>query len=295
MKKLLLTLICLTMIIFCVGCSDQGNHNAQTTDPNLQFPEGTVYVTTADELIDAFKNLKTGDHILLGADIDMTGKDFAPIKFRPFTFDGNGHVISNYHKEGSSALLVEDVGNAKYTISNLTFKNCSVSNLGDHAALFVGRAREADSVTLINCHAVDCTVKGMKYASIFISYTASIDVGTGELIPMTIKDCSVDDCTVEGGGSTGFAIGHSGGNDLTQNIIENLTVKNSTVIGPDATHEGIVVGTAGRGETIISGVKVENVTTTHNESEGVRSYYGRHLSNMEKGLVIDGTKIEKTQ
>ncbi len=293
MKKLFLLFLTLCAALFCTACSDGESTDHSTTEP--QFPEGTVYVTTADELVEAFKDLKSNDHILLGADIDMTGKSFSAIKYRPFTMDGNGHTISNYHKEGASALLVEDVGDAKYTISNLTFKNCSVSNLGDHAALFVGRAREANSVTLINCHAVDCSVKGMKYASIFISYTASIDSGIGEFVPMTIKDCSVDNCTVEGGGSTGFAIGHSGGNDLTQNIIENLTVKNSTVIGPDATHEGIVVGTAGSGETIISGVTVENVTTTHNKAEGVRSYYGRHLSNMENGLVIDGTKMEKTQ
>ena len=287
MKKLFFSLIMAAVICNFIGCGDS-NSPRETVEETL--PEGTVTVATADELINAFSDLKTDDCIMLEADIDMEGKSLSVVNMRSFTLDGNGHTISNYKVTDASGLFVDYCGDRAYTIRNLTLSNCSVTSDDDHAALFVGGARDSDSVKIENCHAANCQVTGAKYASIFVSYTAGMDKGNGQIIPMQIIDCSVKDCQVTGGGSTGIAIGHSGGNQITENTIRNLTIKNCTVTGPAPLYEGTVIGTAGSGTTIIENVFVENITLTCNEGQGARSYYGRNLSE----LIIDNEIQEKT-
>lgn len=259
--------------------------------PELTAPEGVVAVSTVDELMQAFSRLNTKDVIYLMNDMDMTGKTLSVVNVRSFTLDGNGHKISNYHIEDQSGLIVDNGGDRSYTIKNLTLENCSVNSNDDHAALFVGGARDTDTVTISNCHAINCSVTGPKYASIFVSYTAGTNKGNGQMVTMTVEDCSAVGCTVTGGGSTGIAIGHSGGNHLTENIIKNLNIENCTINGPGELYEGIVIGTAGTGITEISGVTVSNVTTAYNQNEGVRRYYGRNLTT----LIIERQEQEKTQ
>lgn len=287
MKKLFISLLMCSLIFCFIGCDASDAQQATIIET---LPEGTVAVATAEELINAFSDLKTDDCILLKSDIDMEGKSLSVVNMRSFTLDGNGHTISNYKVTDASGLFVDYCGDRAYTIRNLTLKNCSVISEDDHAALFVGGARDSDSVLIENCHAVNCRVSGKKYASIFISYTAGMDKGNEQTIPMQIIDCSVINCEVTGGGSTGIAIGHSGGNQITENTIRNLSIKNCTVTGPASLYEGAVIGTSGSGVTIIENVIIENTTLSYNESEGVRSYFGRNLSE----LIIDGVIQDKT-
>ena len=289
MKKLQYLLFAFLLTFCFTACGENAPELDET--PVTTVPEGASSVSTVEELQYAFSRLKTDDVIWLTADLDMTGQELAVVNVRSFTFEGNGHTIRNYSVKGKSGLFVDNGGDRSYTFRNLTLENCSVESDDEFAALFVGAARDTDAVTISNCHAVNCTVTGEKYASVFVSYTAAVDKGTNQMIPMTIEDCSATGCTVTGGGSTGIAIGHSGGNNLTENIIKNLTIQDCTVNGPGAFYEGIVIGTAGTGTTEITGITASNVTTANNQNEGLRRYYGRNLTT----LVIEGQEQELTQ
>lgn len=287
MKKLF-SIVCLAAIVFCLaGCVKNESMKTVTEET---FPEGAVVVSTADELISAFANLMTDDQIILETDIDMSGKSLSVVNTRSFSLDGNGHTISNYHVNDASGLFVDYCGDRKYTIRNLTIENCSVNSIDDHAALFIGGARDTDAVTIENCHAVNCQVTGAKYAAVFISYTAGVNKGNGQSVPMQIIDCSATGCEITGGGSTGIAIGHSGGNEITENLIYNLSVNNCIITGPSALYEGVVIGTAGSGSTKIENVAIHDTVLACNTGEDKRSYYGRNLSE----LIIDGVLQEKT-
>lgn len=289
MKKVLCLLTVCLMMFLLMACGNNVPENTEPQEPTA--PEGVVAVSTVEELMQAFSRLNTNDIIYLMSDMDMTGKTLSVVSVRSFTLDGNGHTISNYHIEDKSGLIVDNGGDRTYTIKNLTLENCSVTSNDDHAALFVGGARDTDTVTISNCHAINCTVTGPKYASIFVSYTAGTNKGNEQMVTMTVEDCSAVGCSVTGGGSTGIAIGHSGGNHLTENIIKNLKIENCSITGPGALYEGIVIGTAGTGITEISDITVSDVTTAHNQSEGLRRYYGRNLTT----LIIEGQEQELTQ
>ena len=277
------------MMFSMVACDDAAPETTEATEATA--PDGVIAVSTVEELMQTFSRLNTNDVIYLMNDMDMTGKTLSVANVRSFSLNGNGHTISNYHIADQSGLIVDNGGDRTYTIENLILENCSVTSNDDHAALFVGGARDTDTVTIRNCHAINCTVTGPKYASVFVSYTAGTNKGNEQMITMTVEDCSAVGCTVTGGGSTGIAIGHSGGNHLTENIIKNLKIENCIINGPGELYEGIVIGTAGTGITEISGITVSNVTTAHNQSEGLRRYYGRNLTT----LIIEGQEQELTQ
>lgn len=284
MKYRIFRILLIILSVILIGCAAEGDNQITV------YNDTAVHVSNADDLIAAFADLRSDDVICLEADIDMAGKTLSVVNYRSFTLDGNGHTIRNYHAEGVSALFVDYCADRSYTIRNLTVENCSVISNDEHAALFVGGARDTDAVTITNCHAIDCSVSGDKYAAVFIAYTAGLDKGDGSMIPMQILDCSANNCNISGGGSTGIAIGHSGGNDLTQNRIERLRIADCTVEGPDQLHEGVVIGTAGAGLTELLDITVENTVLSYNFGDTIRSYYGRNL----KGLYIDEVQVELT-
>lgn len=286
MKRTVALAACLLLSALLVACAQP----AEPTEPVSTAPEGAVAVSTVEQLQQAFSRLNTDDLIWLENDIDMAGQTLAVVNSRSFTLDGNGHTISNYHITGKSALFVDNGADQRYTIQNLTLKDCSVVSDDDYAALFVGAARDTDTVSVLNCHAINCAVTGDKYAALFIAYTAGTNKGNGQRIEMTVSGCSAQDCAITGGGSTGLAIAHSGGNELTRNVICDLILTNCAVNGPGEQYEGVIIGTAGVGITEISGITAENVTTACNRAEGARRYYGRNLTT----LLIDGQKQEKT-
>ena len=295
MKKL--TALILILMLCFAGCGTQGGGGQEqsTTEPTgPSVPDGVVYVTNAEELIAAFSDLRTDDVIMLGADINMTGKTLAVVVTRGFTLDGNGYTIRNYHVEDESALFVDNAGDRTYVFKNLTLENCSVVSDDDFAALFVGEVRSGNSITVTNCKAVGCTVTGQKYASVFISYTAGGNADTGEMAQMTIENCYAENCNVTGGGSTGIAIGHACGSPTTKSVISDLTIKNCSVTGEDANHEGIIVGTAHIGITQITNVTVESVTLVYNTASGLRQYYGRNIPGDTGSLTIDGAEQDPT-
>ena len=242
-------------------------------------------VATADDLVAAFANLKSGDMLYITADLDMTGKTITAVSGnKGFTMLGNGYTISNLNST-SQALFVSNSGSASYTFADIVLKSCTVNSTSAYGALFVGDGDTSDAITITNCEVIDCTVKSAKYAAAFVGYTAGYNVQNNGPVysDVTIADCSVTGGSITGGGSTGVAVGHSGGNPDTATIVKNLTVNNVAVNGEDAEHTGIAVGTANVGKTIIENVTYTNVTGNYNTDHVL---YGRAVLGTTGSLEV---------
>ncbi len=91
-----------------------------------------IFINTRADLLAALQHFNLSGHYILGANIDATGLNVAPIgsSSNPFTgtFDGNGHTINGLHIAGNGIYvgLFAEVG-ASGTIENLGLTNLSVS------------------------------------------------------------------------------------------------------------------------------------------------------------------------
>lgn len=267
---------------------------ANTTIGNNTIENVTVKsvtgVKTADDLVNAFANLKAGETIYIVNDIDMTGKTVTPVTGnKSFTMLGNGHTIKNLNST-ERALFVAHSGSAAYTFEDVVLENCSVDSATNYAALFVGDGDTSDAITIKNCVVKNCTVKSAKYAAAFIGYTAGYNVQNNGPVysDVLIENCSVIGGSITGGGSVGAAIGHAGGNVDTTSTITGLKVDGVAINGEDAEHTGIVVGTAHIGKTIINATTYANVTGNYNTSTVL---YGRFVPGTTGSLTIDGIAI----
>ena len=217
----------------------------------------------------------------------MSGKTVAPVTGnKGFTMLGNGHTIKNLNST-QQALFVAHSGSAAYTFEGVVLENCSVNSTTNYGALFVGNGDTSDAITIKNCVVKNCTVKSAKYAAAYVGYTAGWNkVNDGPVYSdILIENCSVIGGSITGDGSVGAAIAHSGGNDDTTNTITGLKVDGVAINGEDAAHTGIVIGTAGVGDTIINGTVYTNVTGNYNTATIL---YGRFVPYSTGTLVIDG-------
>jgi len=246
-----------------------------------------TFISSADELVNAFANLKAGDTLYLTSDIDMTGKTVAPVTGnKGFTMLGNGHTISNLNGN-SAALFVAHSGSSSYTFDSVVLENCAVDSATNYGALFVGDGDTSDAITIKNCVVKNCTVKSAKYAAAFVGYTAGYNVVNNGPVysDVLIENCSVIGGSITGGGSTGAAIGHAGGNVDTTSTVTGLKVDGVAINGEDADHTGIVVGTANVGDTVINGTVYTGVTGNYNTATVL---YGRFVPGTTGTLTIDG-------
>lgn len=284
-------LTCSTVSITVYATQDtvESDMTNNSYDANAQYMDNVVLVNTPDELVNAFNNLERGAVISLGANLDMTGKNLKAVNGNVgFTLNGNGHTISNLSST-ASGLFVDDSWSDSYTFKDLTLSNCSVDSADNYAALFVGDGDTSGNIAIDNCAVNSCTVKGAKYAAMFVAYGSGYGVDVYAIHKIT--DCTVTGGSVTGGGSTGIAVGHAGGNKATDTHITNLSVTNVTVKGEDAVHEGLVVGTAGVGRCWIDNVTSSSVTMTNNQNTGNQQLYGRFAPSGVGKLYINKTEI----
>ena len=256
------------------------------TIENVTITEVTG-VKTADDLVNAFANLKAGETIYIVNDIDMTGKTIAPVTGnKGFTMIGNGRTIKNLNST-EKALFVDHSGSSSYTFDGVVLENCTVDTTLGYGALFVGDGDTSDAITIKNCVVKNCTVKSAKYAAAFVGYTAGWNViNDGPVYSdVLISGCEVIGGSITGGGSAGVAVGHAGGNVDTTTTIENLEVDGVVINGEDAAHTGIAVGTANIGKTVINNVTYNNVTGNYNTTTVI---YGRFVPGSTGTLTIDG-------
>ena len=94
----------------------------------------TKVLTTADDVLDAFRNDVTGGYYLLGGDVDMSVKGNIASKDKTTefngTFDGDGYKIKNMLiTDNVSSALVYTLG-AKGVVKNVSFDGLKLGGLG---------------------------------------------------------------------------------------------------------------------------------------------------------------------
>ena len=191
----------------------------------LGYKEKTYAVSTAEGLVTlAAKGLKSGEKVILTADIDLAGVEFNGLDtFHPENnnvFDGQGHKVSNWTNY-SGASDMGFIRNWVGTIKNLTIEKASLKTSGRSA--IVG-AKVYGNIE--NCHVVDCTLEDSYWACGLIAglYNAG-----------NISNCSATNSTVKSNGGTGAIVGvvneTAGTRSFTNCVVTGCTVNNTGAYG----------------------------------------------------------------
>lgn len=152
---------------------------------------------------------KTGqlnDAFILDADIDASGITWAA-KFRAgthlYSFDGNGHTISNLNIKDGLFSGAASGKSAPTQIKNVTFKNCNVTGdwaVGTVFAYFYGCAE------LTNVHLENCTVNGDCQVGGFVG---ALGEGNGSDYGVKFTNCTVKNTSITAKGHTTLKAGAS--------------------------------------------------------------------------------------
>ena len=179
------------------------------------------YSVATAEGLEALANttIKGGEKIVLTADIDLEGVDFAGFNaFNPEngnTFDGQGHTIRNFKKANAG----DDFGfirNWVGTIKNVTIEGAEINGGGRIAVL---AAKPYGNIE--NCHIKNCTITS--------SYWACGGLA-GLYNSGSVSNCSAENVTVSCAGGTGILIGvvneTSGSRNFTNCHVINCEITN---------------------------------------------------------------------
>lgn len=179
---------------------EPGTEDAPAADPET----GVYHISTAAEFITYINtvggssaNTYTSVEVVLDNDIDLGGYTFERVGESYIfegKFDGRNHTVSNYNIKrtdsnyytGLFGYMGNGGSNPNPYIKHLTVKNARVSapNAGDTGALLAA----ISNGTVENCHAVNCTVSGLKKVGALVGYAE----GSNSLI----TGCSATDCNV---------------------------------------------------------------------------------------------------
>jgi hypothetical protein len=160
----------------------------------------------------------------LAADIDLTGETWTPISRMWFTFNGNGHTISNLTTESTRKAGLFGYAGA-VTVNDLTLENVTVT--GSQAGVFAGAGEDFT--------ANNCFLKGTNTVNFTPTEETWNGIGaiTGVLLNGTVNVTIDEDATVTlNRGDMTTAEGCVYVDDLTGHITTNKgTVKvNGTVV-----------------------------------------------------------------
>lgn len=253
-----------------VFLEDGGELTNIPTDPQIIVQ---AMITTVDQLL-AFAadvnngNTYAGRTVVLGADIDLAGKNWKPIgglfsypgvTFAG-TFDGNNHTISNLKTSDftTNHATAGFFGSITGTVKNLTLTNVNITS-SHYAGGIVGYS-SANGAVIENCHVNGGTITSTpEYTGTTDDSTNGYDNGdkVGGIIGyMVVSDkvenCSVSNVTIKAYRDLGGIVGYAQNGGLTNNTVESVSlIQNITngykttvpttigaIIGRDNANEG---------------------------------------------------------
>lgn len=314
-------LLVLTMIFFVIPQTAFAENVSSTTDSTTNVWDGTTADTnwytshesnTTYTLSNAAQlaglaqlvnggNTFNGKTIILGADIDLGGKEWTPIgtKDKPFsgTFKGSERTISNLKIDNQNLTYAGLFGilNAPGVIKDVTIHNASI-NANASAGALIGSSHTG---SLEDCHVTGA-----------INISAYYKVGglSGEGYA-TITDCTVDGetgSTVTGtytekednleGDNVGGLIGYLG--EGKRDAIVNCSVKNLTVSGTRKV-AGIVgsiftnndVKNCSVTNVIVQSTATEDYITNNKSSIGIGGIVGVYTAYGSGDGSLSGCKV----
>lgn len=264
---------------------------------------GVKYYTigSADELVLAQKNLDKFNSlavtIYLTDDIDLSGRsDFDGFRDNVyFSFDGQGHTISNWSHNnavgffsGSSGTnATTSKGYRGYYIKNVTFDNLNLKD-GYGRSIVVGMAAGENDFLMENVHvknSITTSTGGGNLAGILYTHS-NHDVQK----TVTIRNCSAEDCTITtavGDFTNSGVIGGRLGNGITWDI-SDIYIRNfnnqSNSKTDTSNGNGFLIGTIEGTTVTLNNIGIFDCKHTHRTDDSVQPM-GYELI----GRLISGT------
>ncbi len=256
--------------------------------------QGAVATVMTAEALTAALTTFTQNHadnnvVELSCDIVLEeGANWTPIFYSAYqagavTIDGKGFSISGLN---ASLLAGSTQGdNTVITIKNLTIKDSKMLNMPTGVTtagngVFVGAVDATASLTLDNCHAVNCEVVSTNYAGL-VGYSSA---GT-----ISFTNCSATNCQFTGEGIGGI-LGHGSGT-----TIENCEVNNCKFFNVEGRWDktGYIIGTYNARECVHTNNKgAGNYAYPSSEAKNgvaLDRAIGRFVPDGGNTLNIDGT------
>lgn len=207
-----------------------------TVDGKLEYEKGSlVGISTLDQL-KAFATAVNGGNkysgltVTLYADIDLNNIAWTPIRsnaggdVKGFTFNGNGHTVSNLNIE-TDEKAVGFFGNATSAkISNLTIDGATVTGI-NHVAVLVGNGL---CTQIENCTVKNATVESKVKNNDDGDKAAAICGYLSAEPSASIKNCYVENVTVKAYRDLAAIAGYANGNAAP--IVSGNTAKDVKVI-----------------------------------------------------------------
>ena len=260
-------------------------------DKDALYDDEIVTVSNADEFIAAFANLEQDQIITLTGDIDMTGKNWTPIRNMGFTLNGNGKTV-----KGLNGPLVATTAAQDYTIKNITFDGLTIDNLNNdlqttslRCAALIAYADTCAYIMMDNVTIKNADIRSADYAAGFAAYTSGYGVDNNGPVNAShnFNNCKLVDSTIQGNGSTGGLIGHAGSNNATTTRIKDFTLEGTNTIkcmGDDgntftAKKTGNIIGTANIGTVYIEGTSITADDIGRFKPQGIGKLY---INNVEQ-------------
>lgn len=205
------------------------------TVPAKDSKDGYRHITSAaqfaalmDETSKGLTNsLYGGETFVLDCDIDFTDREITGIGSADdnivFTFDGNGHTISNFKINSTAEYYAGLFNQFNGTVKNLTVKNANVTGKAMVGA--IASNAEGNGATVENCKVYNSTIIGDKKVGAVVGY---VDNGT-------VENCYAENCTVICGDSrndqASETVGYIGNNcTVNNNTFKNVTVTRSATV-----------------------------------------------------------------
>ena len=247
---------------------------------------GTTEYSDLAEAIKAAIAANNNVPVELLSDIDLTDSTWTSVVYNggKLAIDGKGFTV-----KGLTAPLLNKQGSGGHelTMSDITFKDATISTTEANAAVIVPYADSMNKLSFTNVTIDHASVTGSNYAGAFVGYAAGYNVlSDGPVFQeITFDNCTVKNSTITGGGSTGALMGHAAGNVAAKIVVTNgTTVKDNTVTctGSSTNKAGSLFGTVGAagdagvlGQGGIEVAATVSGNTVKSGSATVTTIYGR--------------------
>lgn len=268
-------------------------------DENALYDDEIITVNTADAFIAAFANLQQDQIITLTGDINMTGKNWTPVRNMGFTLNGNGKTV-----KGLNGPLVATTAAQNYTIKNITFDGLEIDNLNSdlqtaslRCAALIAYADTCAYIMMDNVTIKNADIKSADYAAGFAAYTSGYGVDNNGPVNAShnFTNCKLVNSTIIGNGSTGGLIGHAGSNNATTTRIKDFTLEGTNIIkcmGDDgntftAKKTGNIIGTANIGTVYIEGTSITADDIGRFKPQGIGKLYINNVEQDEQELFTN--------
>lgn len=149
------------------------------------FTYAPITISSYEELLELSNNCRLdtwsqGRTVTLTEDIDLSGREFAPIPTFGGVFDGNGHTISGMSLNQEGSVL----GLFRYIQEGGVVKNLSVT--GELAP--AGTAGKIGGIAGINCGSIrGCTFTGSISGAAIVGGIAGVNETTGQISTCTVQ------------------------------------------------------------------------------------------------------------